>query len=361
MATIITERDRNLCGVVGEMKWIDGKRAERLLPGRAEAEVRSALDRLTKGQRQLFRKERWMSRRGMEPAYCLTDAGHLEACQLLERELEPPPREFNAQLIEHHFGVVDIYLGLLTHGLPAELERRRLHAGMDPAVRRRLLHDVFARASHPTWRWTLAAAEARLPWRELVQVGSPLQERYLQPDAVLEIPRYSMRSFIEYESGAHTIQPVGPNKPNATTAKLNRYGDFITGVARVENGRGISWYATKYTDRLKPELVLVEPSERRVAHVEQVITQWLQQRYVGREPFKVRVLTPEKTVARYLKYLDAPAPRTRAAALSDREAAALVEYLEGVKRLPGRGAPHAHPLPREQSVEILVKRLQSGL
>ena len=95
MATIITERDRNLCGVLGEMKWIDGARAERLLPGRAAAEVRSALDRLTKGQRQLFRKERWMSRRGMEPAYCLTDAGHQEACQLLER---PPERRAGREL-----------------------------------------------------------------------------------------------------------------------------------------------------------------------------------------------------------------------------------------------------------------------
>ena len=161
MATIITERDRNLCGVLGEMKWMDGARAERLLPGRAGAEVRSALDRLTKGQRQLFRKERWMSRRGMEPAYCLTDAGHQEACQLLERELEPPPREFNAQGMEHHFGVVDLYLGLLTHGLPGELARRRLHAGMDPSMRRKLLPRKYARTSALSFSWY----RSRMPLR----------------------------------------------------------------------------------------------------------------------------------------------------------------------------------------------------
>lgn len=359
MATIITERDRNLCGVLGEMKWIDGARAERLLPGRAGAEVRSALDRLTKGQRQLFRKERWMSRRGMEPAYCLTDAGHQEACQLLERELEPPPREFNAQGMEHHFGVVDLYLGLLTHGLPTELARRQLHPGMDPSMRRKLLQDVFARAAHPTWRWTMAANESRLPWRQLVAVGCPLQERYLQPDAVLEVPRYSMRSFIEYESGAHTIQPVGPNKPNATIAKLKRYADFITGLARVEPRT--TWYAEKYRDGLKPELVLVEPSDRRVDHVQQVVSLWAKERYLGKEPFKVRVLTPEKTVARYLTYLDvAPAPRPRATALSEREAAALVEYLEGVRHLAAQRALPRQPLPREQSVAGLMKRLMNG-
>lgn len=361
MATIITERDRNLCGVLGEMKWMDGARAERLLPGRAGAEVRSALDRLTKGQRQLFRKERWMSRRGMEPAYCLTDAGHQEACQLLERELEPPPREFNAQGMEHHFGVVDLYLGLLTHGLPAELARRRLHAGMDPSMRRKLLQDVFARAAHPGWRWTMAANESRLPWRQLVAPGSPLQERYLQPDAVLEVPRASKRSFIEYESGAHTLQPVGPNKPNATMAKLKRYGDFITGVARVEKDKAITWYAAKYPDGLQPELVLVEPTERRIAHVEQVVKLWLKERYLGREPFRVKVLTPEKTVARYLTWLDVvPAPRPRTTALSEREAAALVEYFEGVKRLAGQRALPHQPLPREQSVAGLMKRLQNG-
>lgn len=359
MATIITERDRNLCGVLGEMKWMDGARAERLLPGRAGAEVRSALDRLTKGQRQLFRKERWMSRRGMEPAYCLTDAGHQEACQLLERELEPPPREFNAQLMEHHFGVVDIYLGLLTHGLSAELARRRLHAGMDPSMRRKLLQDVFARAAHPGWRWTMAANESRLPWRQFVVAGGPVQDRYLQPDAVLEVPRHSKRSFIEFESGAHTIQPVGPNKPNATMAKLRRYGDFITGLARVEPRT--TWYAAKYPDGLKPELVLVEPTERRVAHVQQVVELWLKERYLGKEPFRVKVLTPEKTVARYLTWLDVvPAPQPRATALSEREAAALVEYLDGVKRLAAqRTLPH-QPLPREQSVAGLMKRLRNG-
>lgn len=358
MATIITERDRNLCGVVGEMKWIDGARAERLLPGRAGAEVRSALDRLTKGQRQLFRKERWMSRRGMEPAYCLTDAGHQEACQLLERELELPPREFNAAGMEHHFGVVDVYLGLLTHGLPGELRRRGLQAGMDPAMRRKLLQDLFARAAHPAWRWTLAANESRLPWRQLVTVGSPLQERYLQPDAVLEVPRYEMRSFIEFESGAHTIQPVGPNKPNATMAKLKRYGEFITGLAKVESRT--TWYAAKYPDGLKPELVLVEPTERRVAHVQEAVTLWARERYQGKAPFKVRVLTPEKTVARYLTYLDAaPAPRLGVVTLSEREAAALVEYVEGAKRLAANRAGPAQRLPREQTVSGLMKRLQN--
>jgi len=295
----------------------------------------------------------------MEPAYCLTDAGHQEACQLLERELEPPPREFNAQLMEHHFGVVDIYLGLLTHGLPAELARRRLHPGMDPATRRKLLQDVFARAAHPGWRWTMAANESRLPWRQLVAAGSPLQERYLQPDAVLEVPRQSKRSFIEYESGAHTLQPVGPNKPNATMAKLRRYGDFITGLATVEPRT--TWYRAKYPDELKPELVLVEPTERRVDHVEQVVKLWLKERYLGKEPFRVKVLTPEQTVARYLTWLDvAPAPRARATALSEREAAALVEYLAGVKRLAAQRALPHQPLPREQSIAGLLKRLQNG-
>ena len=114
-------------------------------------------------------------------------------------------------------------------------------------------------------------------------------------------------------------------------------------------------------DGLKPELVLVEPTDRRVAHVQQVVELWLKERYLGKEPFRVKVLTPEKTVARYLTWLDvAPAPRPRSTALSEREAAALVEYFEGVKRLAGQRAIPLQPLPREQSVAGLMKRLQNG-
>lgn len=97
-----------------------------------------------------------------------------------------------------------------------------------------------------------------------------------------------MRSFIEYESGAHTIQPVGPNKPNATIAKLK----LRRLHHRPREGRAASsWYAEKYRDGLKPELVLVEPSDRRVDHVQQVVSLWAKERYLGKEPFKVRVLT----------------------------------------------------------------------
>ena len=142
-------------------------------------------------------------------------------------------------------------------------------------------------------------------------------------------------------------------------AKLKRYGDFITGLAKVEPRT--TWYAEKYRDGLKPELVLVEPSDRRAAHVQQVVNLWAKERHLGKEPFKVRVLTPEKTVARYLTYLDvAPAPQPRATALSEREAAALVEYFEGVKRLAAQRAFPQQPLPREESVASLMKRLQSG-
>lgn len=95
------------------------------------------------------------------------------------------------------------------------------------------------------------------------------------------------------EREQHTIKPVGPNKPNATMAKLKRYSEFITGLAKVEPRT--TWYAAKFPDGLKPELVLVEPSERRVAHVQEAVTQWVRERYQGKEPFKIRVLTPGKS------------------------------------------------------------------
>ncbi len=46
--------------------------------------------------------------------------------------------------------------------------------------------------------------------------------------------------------------------------------------------------------------------------------------------------------------------------VSEREAAALVEYLEGVKHLEAKRALPRQPLPREQSVAGLMKRLMNG-
>lgn len=360
MVTKVTERDRHLCGVLGEVRWVDVARMHRLLPGRALGEVRSTLERLTTG-RALFRREQWLSRRGYESVYCLTDAGYQEAVQLLERELEAPPRELNAQLMEHHFGVVDLYLGLLTHGHDAELQRRGVRPELPPQLRRRLLQDLYAKPVHPQWRWTMDASEARLPWRQALQPGRPVQDRYLQPDAVIELPQHRVRSFIEFESGAHTLQPVSPDKPNATSAKLARYGQFLTGRVPPPAPIGTTWYAQRYRDDYRPELVLVEPTLARVQNVKAVLAAWLRSNHSGREPFKVRVLTPAETVERYRLYVGAPpASRPRAAALTEREASALVDYVNGVRRLVEQRALAREPLPRELSVSALMKRIQAG-
>ena len=140
-------------------------------------------------------------------------------------------------------GVVDIYLGLLTHGLEGELARRRLHPGMDPAMRRKLLQDVFARAAHPAWRWTMAANESRLPWRQLVAVGSPLQERPSSPTRCWRC--HGSRSV---PSSSTRAAPT-PSSLSVRTSRTPRwpsysgYGDFITGLASVEPRT--TWYRAK--------------------------------------------------------------------------------------------------------------------
>lgn len=355
MVSIVQERDRHLCGVLSEVRWLDVSRVKKLMPGRVDGEVRNALGRMTKEPRQLFAKHQWMSRRGLESVYSLTEMGAYEAARLFDREVEVPPGEPNAQTLEHHLGCVDIYLSLLTAAVSRRLEKLQLESVEEPGARRRLLQNVYASAIHPGWRWTMAAVATRLPWQQAT--SAQLFDRHLEPDAVVEFPRANngvgARSFLEFETGSHTLHANNPNKPNATEAKLRRYAQFLT-LKNPVTGR--TWYASKYSDNFIPDVTLVEPSERRVKNVEALVAAWAQREHRGREPFKVRVLTPDGVAKRYaLLSGGATALSPTPVVMSAREAAAMKEFLEAAR---SRAATEFGSLPRADSVATFLNRLK---
>lgn len=356
MATVVTERDRHLCGVISEVKWIGVEGVKRLLPGRAEPEIRSALARLMRGPRELLRSERVFGRRGPETLYSLTEAGLVEAAELLDREVEPAPREFNQTLLEHHSGLVELYLGLLTHSLPAAMERKRLRPDLSPNIRKHLLSDLFARAAHPTWRWTMSAS-ARLEWKAYVSAASPRQDKYILPDATVEFPKVKVRAFVEYETGENPLVAHG-QKPNATLNKLQRYAQYL---GWKDPMKATSWYGERFPDGFHPYLLFVERSARRVETTKEVVKAWESKEWHGRPPLRVRVHTVDECVRRFVSWTGSEPEATpeRTITLTSREASAL---LEGVQSLRNQSAASRLPWPppglkREQSFAGVLQRL----
>lgn len=360
MAMMVTERDRHLCGVVSEVKWIGVEGVKKLLPGRAEPEIRNVLARLSTGPRELLRKQKVYGRNGPETMYALTDAGLVEAQELLGRVVEPASREFNQSLLEHHNRVIDLYLGLLTHGVRQQFEAKKVPSGLDPNERKKLLSDVYARATH-SWRWTTSASE-RLEWREFANATRPAQDRFIMPDAIVEFPQAKRRAFVEYETGENVLVGHG-QKPSATLNKLERYAAFMSQRVQVGIGNAPTWYANRYPDQLRPYLVIVAPSGR-VATTEAVFKEWKHRKWALGLPFEVRILTSEGAVERMLSWAGVdvpPVPKPRECTLTEREVSAVQQAFDALRN---QAAASKLPWPppgfgREQSLIRVFRRMKA--
>lgn len=132
------------------------------------------------------------------------------------------------------------------------------------------LTDLFVRLSRPylaagglpralPFRWNVAE-DVELPWRDRDETGCE-KARIIRPDAVLEVPSAERRLFIECEMGTHTLTPLGPDKPQATVRKLERYDAYVSGFADVPTR--VSHYRRKYLDGWPCEVLFLVPSESR--------------------------------------------------------------------------------------------------
>jgi hypothetical protein len=137
-------------------------------------------------------------------------------------------------------------------------------------VRLNELYLVLAerhRAAQAPFIW-IAANATELPWQELNHRTGRIEERRLAPDAIVELPAERTRVLVEDEMGVGRLPRRDESARAWALSKLNRYASFMLG------GAHRTFYAQKYPDGWKAELVLLVHSEQRASYFVEVIREW---------------------------------------------------------------------------------------
>lgn len=176
--------------------------------------------------------------------WALTTAGYAVAGAELGRPLRVPRMDIGAAFAEHFVLLTDLFV---------ELVRPYLLSGVGLGELP-FLWDVME--------------QLELPWRDGGPSG-PERMRVVRPDAVLEIPTGCRRYFVECETGSQTLLPRSPEKHQATLRKLERYDDYVCGLADVQ--AGLSHYQVSHPDGWPCEVLFLVPSEARRASTASVL------------------------------------------------------------------------------------------
>ncbi|MDP1918894.1 MAG: replication-relaxation family protein [Myxococcales bacterium] len=258
-------RDYQLLALLAEARCMSfGQLCRLFFRGTDKSVARARLRKLCAGERAPLKRLEWYDREGVKYAWSLTPAGYVEAERFLETELDVPRDDIGAEYLDHHVLLTDLLVGLLA--APVDAAVAKLGASLK---RRQDLGHVYARASHPSFTWCVVG-DRDLPWKQ--PVGAKLEARLLRPDAFLELPGSRRRVFVESELGTHTIVAASASKTGATTAKMDRYEAFCTLVTGPTTRR--SWYAERFPDGMKPEVLFLVRSAVRQASVQRAVDAW---------------------------------------------------------------------------------------
>jgi hypothetical protein len=248
----------------------------------------------------------------------LTVAGCAVAAGELGRILKPPRPDVGALFAEHFVSLTQLFVRLAQPYLAAGGVPRTL-----------------------PFRWCVSD-EVELPWQDADEAGCD-KARVIRPDAVLEVPSAQRRFFIECETGTHTLEPLGPDKPQATVRKLERYDAFVSGLADVP--AGLSHYRRKYTDGWPCEVLFLVGSPGRQDSTQRALAACLE-RLAGTR-LLARAVTLEEATTQLLSLL----PRLGADA---------VRRDSGTGRLPGRASAF-YDEPEHGAVKDFVLDMTAAL
>src|SRR5438874_8552150 len=247
----LTERDRELCGFLAVCRYLTREQIERLMfPGRSKARSSTRLRQLASkmgGQAAVIRGDLgYGSADGWTTVWALTPEGFEIGSGCLGLKLERVPKHDVGQaFLKHEVMANEIFLGLVAQDgkLWAKVPRE--------------------------FRWVLGEY-LDLPFEEFTRVGSELEARRLQPDAMLEHPGSGRRFFIEYETGSATVRDA--KKSTSTMAKLDRYGTFLCAPAgNLLADRRETYYTRAFRDGWRAKVLFVSPSEARRQSIADVI------------------------------------------------------------------------------------------
>jgi Replication-relaxation len=208
---------------------------------------------------------------GLTPAGCSVAAGELG------RVLKSFRSDVGAVFAEHFVFLTELFV---------RLARPHLAAGVLPRAL--------------PFRWNVAE-DVELPWRDRDEAGCE-KSRVIRPDAVLELPGCERRLFIECEMGTNPLTASGPDKPQATVRKIERYDAYVSGFADVT--ARLSHYRRKYPDGWPCEVLFLVQSESRRRATSAALAACLETLAGSR--LCARALTLEEAVAHCAGFLRRP-------------------------------------------------------
>jgi hypothetical protein len=242
----LQRNDRELLALLGMCRYLTASQWVALEPGSRTEKAATQRFRRLSGERPatglgfapgLVRAVRYRAFDGQPlRLWGLTPAGYALAASELGRVLKAFRADVGAIFAEHFVVLTDLFV---------QLARPYLAAGVLPGAL--------------PFRWNVAE-DVELPWRDRDETGAE-KARIIRPDAVLELPASERRLFIECEMGTNTLTPLGPDKPQATVRKLERYDAYVSGFADVPTR--LSHYRRKYPDGWPCEVIFLVRSESR--------------------------------------------------------------------------------------------------
>ncbi len=251
----LTDRDRDVLGLLVSARYLTATQVHQLaFSGKHVSLAYRRLLLLSRGNGQppFVRQRFFRDYDGKRLAVWAPTAHAMTAALSRSAPLpELPKHDVGAQFLEHLLQLNELFVALWRGG------------GQCP------------RAAHPAFRW-IPSDRVRLIWGEWEMREGRRQQRVIQPDAVLELPRQKRRYFLECEMGTHTITPspasAPGHPPGATLSKADRYQRFLSDASGVAGPR--AHYDAQYPDGFAPEVLFLVRSAGRAASVNAALASW---------------------------------------------------------------------------------------
>ncbi len=362
----LTQRDVLLFGHLAVARYLTSRQiAELVFPGRVDRVVRRRLEMLaaTTGVGAHIAALKYRTFNGSPMvAWRLTELGYAKAEHCLGRDIKMPSKDVGHQVLAHTIALNDLYVALATSGRVS-----RVGAQLDAAPARQ------------PFLW-ISSESARLPWAQYQRDQGEVQNKRIEPDAILESAAAARRWFLECEMGGHSLSNPD-EKSGSTLSKLRRYSEFYSGYA--DGSARTTFYQKNYSDGWPGELAFLVPTGGRQDSVQRTIELWRREEgqttaMSSRSTLQVHVATFEEAPVLFRGLLgggdasvaaagSAKAGLKNTGLLSDDEALRLLKFTAGIydrfKELRAEAREEGRPVPaypseieRDFVVDLLARK-----
>jgi hypothetical protein len=250
-AVRLTDRDRDLLGLLVLARYMTAGQVHRLaFPGKNLSVAYRRLVKLTGTGRQpaFLRQTFFRTYDGKRVAVWAPTQYAMPAALARAGTLpELPKHDVGAHFLEHLVQLNELLIELWADG------------------------HRCPKVNHPSYRWT-PSDRIRLTWGEYEVHRGRQQQRFIQPDAVLELPAQRLRFFLECEMGTQPINVGNGNAQGATVTKAERYHRYLTRTAGLRQGQ--THYTAQFPDGFQAKVLFLVLTPARSASVNAALVAW---------------------------------------------------------------------------------------